>query len=179
MQRYTVLADLSGLDEKEKSMRTTWVIAADSNRARVFELSDSGHKLREIEDMLNPEARQMEREQVTDAGGRFGQGGQGGEGGPGNLGPGARGQAHTSEPQQSVREHEVEMFSKQLGRYLDQARNEHRFDRLRVIAAPKFLGLIRQNMSKEVEKMVEEEIPKNISGFESREVEQYLRQLPH
>ena len=159
-------------------MQTTWVIAADSNRARVFEL-DKGDKLREIEDMVNPEGRLMDREQVTDAGGRFGQGGQGGDGGPGDLGAGARGQAHTHEPHQTSREHEVEMFSKQLGRYLDQARNEHRFDRLRVIAAPKFLGLIRQNMSKEVQKMVEEEIPKNITGLDDHQVEQYLREKLH
>jgi protein required for attachment to host cells len=159
-------------------MQTTWVIAADSNRARIFELSGRDGKLQEIEDMHNPEGRQQEREMVTDANGRFGQGSSQSAGvGTGNVG--TRGQAHNHEPQQTTREHEVEMFSKQLVRYLDQARNEHRFDKLRVIAAPKMLGLIRQNMSKEAHRMVEEEIPKNISGLEGREVEEYLRQLQH
>lgn len=155
-------------------MPTTWVLAADSNRARFFELS-SGDKLNEIEDMFNPEGRQQEHEIVTDDEGRFGQGANGGSSAS-NPGPGARSnQAHTSEPQQTAREHDVEMFTKQVVRYIDQARNEHRFDKLRVIAAPKMLGLIRQNLSKEAQKMVEEEIAKNITGLEGHQVEEYLR----
>ena len=161
-------------------MPTTWVIAADSSRARIFEVSERGDKLQEIEDMFNPEGRQQEREVVTDREGRFGQGANAGSS-PSNPGPGARSnQAHTAEPQQTIREHDIEMFTKQVVRYIDQARNEHRFDKLRVIAAPKMLGLIRQNLSKEAQKMVEEEIPKNIAGLEEREVAEYLRQnKPH
>jgi protein required for attachment to host cells len=166
-------------------MQTTWVIAADSNRARIFELSAGGDKLNEIEDMFNPEGRQQLGEQVSDAEGNFAQGGPSrgmGSTGPGVMGAaigGARGQGSTGEPQETVREHDINMFSKQLVRYLDQARNEHRFDKLRVIAPPKFLGLIRQNMSKEVQKMVEAEIPKEITGLETRNVEQYLQSLLH
>jgi len=166
-------------------MQTTWVIAADSNRARIFEMSPGGDKLREIEDMFNPEGRQSVGEQVSDAEGSFAQGGPvrgGGSTGPGIAGGamgGSRGQGSTGEPQETWREHDVNMFSKQLVRYLDQARNEHRFDKLRVIAAPRFLGLIRQNMNKEVQKMVEEEIPKEITGLDTRNVEQYLQSLLH
>jgi protein required for attachment to host cells len=165
-------------------MQTTWVIAADSNRARIFEMAE-GNKLREIEDMYNPEGRQSTGEQVSDAEGSFAQGGPvrgGGSTGPGVAGAaigGSRGQGSTGEPQETWREHDVNMFSKQLVRYLDQARNEHRFDKLRVIAAPKFLGLIRQNMNKEVQKMVEEEIPKEITGLDTRNVEQYIQSLLH
>lgn len=166
-------------------MQTTWVIAADSNRARIFELSAGGDKLSEIEDMYNPEGRQSMGEQVSDAEGSFAQGGPvrgGGSTGPGVAGAaigGSRGQGSTGEPQETWREHDINMFSKQLVRYLDKARNEHRFDKLRVIAPPRFLGLIRQNMNKEVQKMVEEEIPKEITGLDTRNVEQYLQSLLH
>jgi protein required for attachment to host cells len=161
-------------------MHTTWVLAADSERARIFELSDSDNTLQEIQDMVNPEGRQQEREVVTDREGRFGQGANAGSS-PANPGPGARNnQANTSEPQQSIREHDIEMFTKQVVRYIDQARNEHRFDKLRVIAAPKMLGLIRQNLSKEAQKMVEEEIPKNITGLEDHQLAEFLRNnKPH
>ncbi len=163
-------------------MQTTWVIAADSNRARIFELAE-GNKLREIEDMYNPEGRLMEGEQVSDAEGSFAQGGPvrgGGSTGPGVAGAaigGSRGQGSTGEPQENWREHDVNMFSKQLVRYLDKARNDHRFDKLCVIAPPRFLGLIRQNMNKEVAKMVEEEFPKEITSLDTRNVEQYLQSL--
>jgi protein required for attachment to host cells len=161
-------------------MQTTWVIAADSSRARIFEMSERGDKLQEIEDMFNPEGRQHEREIATDQEGRFGQGANAGSSAA-TPGPGARNnQANSAEPQQTIREHDIEMFTKQVVRYIDQARNEHRFDKLRVIAAPKMLGLIRQNLSKEAQKMVEEEIPKNIAGLDGHQVEEYLRQnKPH
>lgn len=164
-------------------MPTTWVVAADSNRARIFEMDAAGG-LREIEDMFNPEGRQQMHEQVSDREGDFAQGGPARgagsmSGAPGTSIGGARGQGSTGEPQETWREHDINMFSKQLVRYLDQARNEHRFDKLRVIAAPKFLGLMRQNMGKEVQKMVEEEIPKEIAALDSKDVAQYVRGLLH
>lgn len=165
-------------------MQTTWIVAADANRARIFEMNAAGG-LNEVEDMYNPEGRQQEREQVSDREGSFAQGGP--IGGSGMHTPtahgaaigGARGQGSTGEPQETWREHDVNMFSKQLVRFLDQARNEHRFDKLRVIAAPKFLGLMRQNMNKEVQKMVEEEVAKEIAWLGNKDVEQYVRQLLH
>jgi protein required for attachment to host cells len=167
-------------------MHTTWVLAADSERARIFELSDSDNTLQEIQDMVNPEGRMQEREVVTDREGRYGQGSTGAAGGtpgssPGNPGPGGHGhQSHTAEPQQTPREHDIEMFTKQVVRYIDQARTENRFDKLRVIAAPRMLGLIRQNLSKEAQKMVEEEIPKNITGLEDHQLKEFLKNhKPH
>ncbi|MGZ8290130.1 MAG: host attachment protein [Telluria sp.] len=146
-------------------MQTTWVIAADSSRARIFEMEKDNQHLREIEDMVNPEGRQDGREIQTDAAGRF------------SLGRGTQG--HTSQPQSTPQQHDVELFSKQLGRYIDKACDEHRFDSLCVIAPPKFLGLIRENLSDQSRKAVQEEIPKDIAWFEEREIEDYLRTRPH
>lgn len=148
-------------------MQTTWVIAADSSRARIFEMSDEdAERFEEIDDLVNPEGRQDDREQRTDAKGRF-------------FGKGKREQGHTAEPHVGVIEHSVEMFSKQLGHYLDQARNEHRFDKLCLIAPPKFLGLIRQNLGEEAKKAVEEEIPKDLAWIADHDIEAYVRQRPH
>lgn len=146
-------------------MQTTWVIAADSSRARIFEMGEDKEHLREIEDMVNPEGRQVGREIQTAPDGRFGS-----KGGT---------QAHTSQPQSTPREHDVEMFSKQLGHFLDEACDQHRFDSLCVIAPPKFLGLIRDNLGDAARKAVQEEIPKDIAWFESHDIEQYLRDRPH
>jgi protein required for attachment to host cells len=163
-------------------MQTTWVIAADSNRARIFEESPD-HKLQEIEDMYNPEGRQADRDVISDEYGKFAQG-KGGATRPAEDHPGARGVGHrmpanTADPQESMHEHHLEQFAKEVSRYLDKARTEHRFDKLRVIADPKFLGMMRRNESKEVQKMVEEEIPKELVGLKSHELEQFLRQRPH
>lgn len=71
-------------------------------------------------------------------------------------------------------EHEAELFAKRLASYLEKARVEQRFDRIRLVAAPKFLGLLRQNLSKELDKMVDEAIAKDVSWFDQNALAEYL-----
>ena len=149
-------------------MQTTWVLAADSARARIFEWSASDGHLHEVEDMLNPDGRAMEREidieprdNLTRPGGK-------------QLGSGS-----TYQPASTATQHAAELFSKDVARRLDHARNEHKFDKLCVVADPHMLGLLRDSMSKEVQKMVEEEIAKDISNMKEHDMEEYLRKRPH
>jgi protein required for attachment to host cells len=134
---------------------TTWIVAADSSRARILQVADREHRLVEIEDLLNPGGRLNDREINTDAHGRF----QGG---------------HTADDDVGAVEHEVELFAKRLGDYLDQARTRHLYDRLHLVAPPKFLGLLRKELGKEVKKLVADEVPKDLSWFNARELEKYF-----
>lgn len=146
-------------------MQTTWLLAADSSRARIFELSASDGHLQEVEDMLNPEGRLTDQEINAEPKDRFfGKGSQVGST-----------DQRTEEPTQ----HAAAQFSKQVARRLDAARSEHKFDKLCVVAPPHMLGLLRENLSKEVQKMVEEEIPKDIAGMKEHDMEAYLRKYPH
>jgi protein required for attachment to host cells len=72
-------------------------------------------------------------------------------------------------------EHETALFAKDIDRRLDQARVRNRFDRLFLLATPKFLGLLRQNLSRETAKLVSDDIAQNLSWFDPREVERFLR----
>ena len=141
-------------------MATTWIIAADESRARVLQVAGREQRLVEIEDMINPEGRQQDRELQTDAEPRF-------SGRPGG------GPASDRETQGAV-EHSVRVFAREVGRYLDKARNEHRFDELVLVAPPKFLGTLRKELGKEVEKMVADELPKDLSWFSARDLEAYF-----
>lgn len=147
-------------------MPTTWILAADNSRARIFETQGAQDHLREIEDFANPAGRSSEREMRTDNLGRF-------------AGKGERNQANTGEPDVEPVEHETELFSKSVSDFLDKAREEHRYDKLCVIAFPKFLGMMRQNMSKEVRKLVEDEVPKDISWLDLRDIEDYVKNRLH
>lgn len=69
-------------------------------------------------------------------------------------------------------QHEVEMFAKKIGDYLDKARTAHRFDRLHLVAPPKFLGQLRKALGKEVQKRIEQELPKDLSWIDARDLEQ-------
>ena len=66
-------------------------------------------------------------------------------------------------------------FAKRLGDYLDKARTEHRYASLVLVAPPKFLGALRKELTKEVEKLVADAIPKGLSWLNAREIERYLR----
>ena len=54
------------------------------------------------------------------------------------------------------------------------ARNEHRYGQLVLVAPPKFLGALRKELHKEVEKLVTDELPKDLSWFNAREFEKYF-----
>ena len=58
--------------------------------------------------------------------------------------------------------HEHISFAKQLAARLDSARIDGSFSRLVLAAPPAFLGLLRDNMSKEVMEMVYSQIDKNL-----------------
>jgi protein required for attachment to host cells len=142
-------------------MQTTWIVAADASRARVFEIAGPERELREVDQFTHPEGRASNQELKSDANGsrRTGQGGD------------SNGQRVTPV------EHENELFSKAVARYLDKARSQHRYDKLYLIAPPEFLGLMRENLGKEVRKIIAEEINKDLSWFGTRDIERYLKPL--
>lgn len=146
-------------------MQTTWILAADSSRARIFE-ADAGMRLKAIEEFEHPEGSAQNRELVTDAHGRY-------------FGRGERDQGHAAEPNVSATQHENELFSRTVTEFLNKAVLQHRYDKLCVIAPPKFLGLIRQNLNKEAQKSVKEEIAKDLSKLKPHELADYLRDSRH
>jgi protein required for attachment to host cells len=140
-------------------MATTWIVAADASRARILQVMDREQRLAEIEDLTNPGGRLNERDMTSDAEPRF----------RGTDGPGS-----DREAKGGAVDHEVEVFAKKLGDYLDKARTSQRYDRLHLIAPPKFLGQLRKELGKEVGKLVAEELPKDLSWLNARELEHKL-----
>ncbi len=134
-------------------MPAKWVVVADACRARIFETRALGRGLQEIEDMTNPLGRAHSSELLADAGGRT------------YASAGAR-QGHTTQPRTDPVEHEVEMFAKRLADRLEKARCDGRFEQLYVIAAPRFLGLLREKRGKEIERLVQREIAKDIAQLD-------------
>lgn len=141
-------------------MKTTWIVAADSSRARVLQVTGRERRLEEIEDLLNPEGRLQDRELADDQLGRW-------------SGPDRPGGNSMPDPV-SPREHVVERFAKRVGEYLDKARTEHRYEALVLLAPPKFLGTLRAELGKEVSKLVVRELAKDVSSLSGQELEAWL-----
>lgn len=147
-------------------MKTTWIVAADKSRARIFEVQGVAQNFHEVQDFVNPAGEMSPQDLQSDAKGYFHGNSHGQRGGD-------------AEPKIDAVMHQTEMFSKALGGYLDRACEAHKFDRLCLIAYPKFLGLLRQNLSKEAQKLVEDEVAKDISWFDEREVAEYVKTRLH
>ena len=142
-------------------MQTTWIVAADSVRARIFEVEGVDTNFHELRDFVNEAGREQDRDLLSDEKGLF-------------HDKGGRAHApHTGEPRVDPVGHETELYAKQVCDYLEQARVEHRYDGLFLIAFPKFLGLLRQNLSKEAQQLIKNEVPKEISALNAREVEDF------
>lgn len=139
-------------------MPTTWIVTGDAARARILQVTGR-NQLEEIERFENPKARMSDRELTTDAHPRM----------RGTAGPGSDRQ------ETGAVEHETELFAKEIDRRLDQARIRNRFDQLFLLASPKFLGLLRQNLSRETAKLVSDDIARTLAWFDPREVERFLR----
>jgi protein required for attachment to host cells len=140
----------------------TWIMAADSSRGRLFEIAEPDRRVREIEDFSNPQGRASNRELVSGADGRFS---------ARHLGRKADSGARRITPV----EHETELFSKALARYLEKARSQRRYSKLYLVAPPEFLGLMRENLSKEVRKVTAEEINKHLAWLNARDIARYVQ----
>ncbi len=150
-------------------MTTTWIIAADASRARILQVTDREGHLEDVQDFVNPSARLHERDLTTDAEPRFN-----GHGGVGKAGSDRTGGPRSDREAKRRADYETEVFVRELGEFLDKARTAHRYDRLHLIAPPKFLGQLRKELGKEVHKLVAEELPKDLSWLNTRELEQSL-----
>jgi protein required for attachment to host cells len=142
-------------------MDATWILVADRSRARIFEGVGPPRALHEIADFVNPLGRASHRELTTDAEGR-------------SLSTGLRTQSHSESPGTDAAMHEAERFSREIADYLETARTGHRYDGLWVIAPPKFLAMMRKSMSKDVRKLVEEELDKDLSRSDTREIDSLI-----
>lgn len=143
-------------------MHATWVVVADAGRGRIFELQQE-NRLAEIEVFVNPAEREPNADLRTDGYGRF-------------YGRGERKQGHTAEPAVTPRQHEAELFAAHIAEYLDLARNHNKYSSLQLIAAPDFLGLLRNKLAEGVRKLVDRELDQDLSKSSVRELEQRLRQ---
>lgn len=143
-------------------MDSTWIVVADAGRGRIFEMQQKGH-LAEIEDFANPAERERNADLRTDGYGRF-------------YGKGEREEGHTAEPPVSPKEHEAELFATHIAEYLDKARSRNKYSSLRLIAAPSFLGLLRNKLDQEVMKLVDQELDQDLTKVSIRELEQRLEQ---
>ena len=133
-----------------------WILVADGSRARILSRKTPRSELTLIESFENPVARQKTRELVTDS--------------PGPIG--------TSDPLSSPGEIEEDRFASRLAQRLCDGAHQNLFNGLVLIAAPRFLGVLRSELPRAVSARVLTETAKNFTSLSVEEIGQSLRQHP-
>jgi protein required for attachment to host cells len=149
-------------------MSTTWIVSADAGRARIFAESSPQAPLEEVEDLVSATARLRVSDINTD-----------------RLGPTAAGQSiHNTggatpnkqyQPAQTPDERDAEFFAKDINGVLLKGLQEHRFEKLVVVAEPKFLGVLRGQLDAQLKPLVGFELNKDYSQLNGHQLREQLQ----
>ncbi len=129
-------------------MAVYWILAADSAYAKILRTDKKKGPLELVKELEHPESRMKDSELYSDQPGRaFDSGGQG---------------RHAMENEVDAKKMESIRFAQQLADELKKAAREEQFHKLYILAAPAFLGELREKLDPNVKAMIKEEIPKDV-----------------
>lgn len=141
-------------------MNSTWLIVADSSRARIFAMESRTSPITEIKSIVHTEARLQEQDLTSDLPGRGSNNGDSGR--------------HAYESETSPKEQENINFARAIAEELDQARKENKFKQFVLVAAPAFLGNLRNQLSPQTQKLACFELAKNLAHLDAAEIRSHL-----
>ncbi len=141
-------------------MSQVWVVVASSNRCRIFIQKAHNAPLVEIEDMVHPEARLRPGQIRTDK--------------PGRSFDGNGAARHAVGRPVDARVQECQRFAKSVAGRLETARQKQQFDRLVVVAEPRFLGHLRQGLSAATRSCVTTQLKKNLCTADAQAIREAL-----
>lgn len=128
------------------------VVVADERQANFFDVHKLNGPLALRTSIENPTGGMKDLELETDrAGRRFG-GGSGAQ--PAHH--------HGVNGERSTERHELTQFAKEVAQRIHNDRVRHEFDRLVIVAGPKMLGLLRQELPDTCKGVLAGEIPKDL-----------------
>jgi len=142
-------------------MQQTWVVVAESSRARIFALRGLQTPLEELEDLVNPAARAPEHDLISDR--------------PGRTMDSTGRRRHAKEPQVSPKEQVVLNFAREVAEHIERGRTHGAFENLFIAAAPEFLGLLRKSLTEATRQKIKKEIHKNIVREDEKTIREYLQ----
>jgi len=142
--------------------KTVWVLVADEALARILRWPEVGDELDDVEAITDPSAHAREGDLHRDAAGRrAGSAAQGSRPGAqqNRLRSAAGVTASAGEDELHL---EGQSFARRVAAHLGEALRQKRFDELRIVAAPRFLGYLRKELDPQVKAVVSEELSKDL-----------------
>jgi len=128
-------------------MNKTWIVAADTSRARIFVSEKPASDLLEIQTLSHPQARLHEGDLISD----------------------------TTEGEPDDRKHfDADRFAAHVCATLEAGRKSGEFDRLYLVAAPNFLGKLRKHQSNALKQVLGGEVSKNLAAHTPADIRKQL-----
>lgn len=149
-------------------MDSTWIVAANAGRARIFSQHQTGARPEEISDMVNTAVRLRTADTETDSLGQR-------AASRSRHSVGAPTQPSGYEPNKSPAEHQTEIFARAVADFLRQAHLEGRYRQLVLAASPEFLGVLRRMLDPQLHACVRDEINKDYTSLRADELQQQIR----
>jgi protein required for attachment to host cells len=141
---------------------TTWILVADEARARLFEAVRRDGEIEEIYGFVHEASRAHGRDLTTER--------------PSRTQESVGGARHAIEPHTDIETIEAQRFARALAEFLEGGRTSHRFDQLTLLAAPRFLGLLRSALGTELRKLVTREVAKEVTTERADQIQARLKQ---
>ena len=143
---------------------TLWILIADQSRARIFASCGNGSELREVEDFIDPRGRLKDGEVMADRPGRV------------------RSAAGSHEvaalpPHSDQKVVEARRFAAELAGVLRAAHRRGTFDRLAIVAPPRFLGLMRESLDEQTGQRLVACVHKELTLLGPRDLPPHLAEV--
>lgn len=142
----------------------TWILVADSSRARLYSAPGLDQPWTLLKEYVHPESRVSEGGLTTDRAGRT----------YGSAGGGAR---SAMESKTSPKEVEFGNFALELANELHDGHGQQAFDRIVLVAPPHFLGLLRRAINGTVSKLIGESVNKDYMHLDDKALHRHLDPL--
>jgi protein required for attachment to host cells len=143
------------------------VVVADRAQVRFYDAEHPDSKLQLAGQMTDPEAHLRDRDYKSDRPGRVF------DHAPSGKRRGAVAH-HGTGGERTPRKHEAELFARRIVDELERAQRQDHFDRLVLMAAPEFLGDLREVMPRSLSDVIALEIRKDLVHQDERTIRGHL-----
>ena len=141
-------------------MSKTWILVADAARARLFELASKGANMTEIACFTHPDGRSPGQHPKH---GRLSR-----------THESANSARHAIEPRSSLRDKHAVQFADILRETVQRGRMENQYDRLVLMAPPRFLGVLHDRLDEQTLKCVVGEVGHDLLSLSATELRTHL-----
>lgn len=143
-------------------MTTTWILVANASEAKIYANKGISKGLEKIAAFDHPDSRKKALDLVTDRSGHMQSAGNG---------HGAR------QPATTPKQHEHEIFAREIAHHIEHGRTGNQYQRLIVAAEPHFRGLLNSTFSTQVRSLISESLDKDYTKATDKELSGHLEKF--